>query len=71
MREEQTQPLAALGDCLAAESNTARARRDPENATAVRDYNFGIARIFQIMHAAKLNPWTAPLTIPGPREISC
>jgi pimeloyl-ACP methyl ester carboxylesterase len=68
MREEQTQPLAALGDCLAGIQAAARELdRDPENATAVRDYNFGIARIFQIVHAAKLNPWTAPLTIPGPK----
>jgi len=68
MREEQTQPLAALGDCLAGIQAAARElEHDPENATAVRDYNFGIARIFQIVHAAKLNPWTAPLTIPGPK----
>ena len=45
-------------------------RRDPENATAIRDYNFAIARIFQIIQDAKLNPWTKPLTVPGPREIS-
>ncbi len=68
MREERTQPLIALGDCLAGIQAAARElERDPENATAVRDYNFGIARIFQIVRAAKLNPWTAPLTVPGPK----
>jgi Fumarase C C-terminus len=27
---------------------------------------FGIARIFQITHDAKLDPWSGPLTIPSP-----
>jgi len=40
--------------------------RNPTNATAVRDYDFGIARIFQIVHVAKLDPWSAALTIPSP-----
>jgi pimeloyl-ACP methyl ester carboxylesterase len=67
MREEHAKPLVALADCLTALQAASRElERDPTNATAVRDYNFGIARIFQIVHETKLDPWSAPLTIPGP-----
>ena len=46
-------------------STTGELRRDPADATAIRDYDFAIARIFQIIHDAKLDPWTKPLTVPG------
>src|SRR5215469_274638 len=67
IHEEHTKPLVGLADCLTALQESSRAlERDPTDATAVRDYNFGIARIFQIVHDAKLDPWNAPLTIPSP-----
>ena len=67
LHEEHAKPLVALADCLIALQAASRElERDPTNATAVRDYNFGIARIFQIVHETKLDPWSAPLTIPGP-----
>jgi pimeloyl-ACP methyl ester carboxylesterase len=63
--EERAQPLAALGDCLEAlQSASAELKRNPGNAIAVRDYNFGVSRIFQIIHDAKLDPWTQPLNVP-------
>lgn len=65
IREGQAHPLAALGDCLdALQSASVELKRDPTNATAVRDYNFGVSRIFQTIHNAKLDPWTKPLTVP-------
>lgn len=67
LHEEHAKPLVALADCLTALQAASRElERDPTNATAVRDYNFGIARIFQIVHEAKLDPWSAPLPIPSP-----
>ena len=67
VREEHAHPLAALGDCIAALQTAARVvEDDPKNAAAIRDYNFGIARIFQIIHDSRLDPWTAPLTVPSP-----
>jgi hypothetical protein len=67
MHEEHAKALVALADCLnALQAASRELERDPRNATAVRDYNFGIARIFQIIHEAKLDPWSAPLTIPSP-----
>lgn len=66
LRDEKTKPLGALGECLEAlQVATAELNRNPGNAAAVRDYNFGVSRIFQIIHDAKLDPWTAPLTVPG------
>jgi len=66
VREHRAQPLEAIGHCLdALESTTRELRRDPANTTAIRDYDFAIARIFQIIHDAKLDPWTKPLTVPG------
>jgi hypothetical protein len=67
MHEEHAKPLVALADCLTALQAASRElERDPTNATPVRDYNFGVARVFQIIHDAKLDPWSAPLTVPSP-----
>src|SRR5262249_30401167 len=67
IREEHAHPRAALGDCLAALHTAEREMEaNPKNAAAIRDYNFGIARIFQIIHDSKLDPWTAPVTVPSP-----
>ena len=65
MHEERVKPLAALGDCLdALQFASDELKRDSGNPTAVRDYNFGVSRIFQIIHDAKLDPWTQPLSVP-------
>ena len=67
LHEEHAKPLVALADCLTALQTASRElERNSTNATTVRDYDFGIACIFQIVHDAKLDPWSAPLTIPGP-----
>jgi pimeloyl-ACP methyl ester carboxylesterase len=67
VREEHPKALLALTDCLTALQFASRElERNPSNATAVRDYNFGIARIFQIVQESKLDPWNAPLTVPSP-----
>jgi hypothetical protein len=65
MHEERAQPLAAMGECLdALQSASDELKRNPENPTAVRDYNFGVSRIFQIIQDTKLDPWTQPLRVP-------
>src|SRR5215831_8190083 len=65
MHEERAKPLVAMGDCLEAlQSASDELKRNPRNATAVRDYNFGVSRIFQIINDTKLDPWTQPLTVP-------
>ena len=65
MHEERAKPLAAMADCLEAlQFAVDELKRNPGNATAVRDYNFGVSRIFQIIQDTKLDPWTQPLTVP-------
>ena len=65
MHEERAKPLVALGDCLdALQSTSDELKRNSANPTAIRDYNFGVSRIFQIIHDAKLDPWTQPLSVP-------
>src|SRR6516162_4563521 len=65
MHEERAKPLAAMADCLdALQSASDELKRNPQNATAIRDYDFGVSRVFQIIHDAKLDPWTQPLSIP-------
>jgi pimeloyl-ACP methyl ester carboxylesterase len=68
MRTERLHPLTSLGQCLdALQTASKELKQNPGNATAIRDYNFGISRIFQIIHDAKLDPWTKPLPVPGPQ----
>jgi pimeloyl-ACP methyl ester carboxylesterase len=64
MHSERAKPLVAMADCLQAlQSTLDELELNPSNATAVRDYNFGVSRIFQIIHDTKLDPWTQPLTV--------
>ena len=66
IREERAKPLAALGDCLAAlQTASDELKRNLGNAVAVRDYNFGVSRLFQIIDDARLDPWTQPLNVPS------
>jgi hypothetical protein len=68
MSEERAQPLVAMGDCLVAlQLSSAELQRNPANPTAIRDYNFGVSRIFQIIHDTKLDPWTQPFSVPTAR----
>jgi pimeloyl-ACP methyl ester carboxylesterase len=65
INEERAKPLAAMSDCLQAlQSASDELKRNPDNLTAVRDYNFGVSRIFQIIHDSTLDPWTQPLSVP-------
>jgi pimeloyl-ACP methyl ester carboxylesterase len=65
IHEERANPLAAMSECLQAlQSASNELKHNPRNATAIRDYNFGVSRIFQIIHDTKLDPWSQPLTVP-------
>lgn len=67
IHEERAQPLAGLGDCLdALQFASDELKRNSGNPTAVRDYNFGVSRIFQIIRDSKVDPWTQPLSVPTP-----
>jgi pimeloyl-ACP methyl ester carboxylesterase len=66
IREEHAKPLAALADCLTGlHVASDELKHNPANTTAIRDYNFGVSRMFQIIQDAKLDPWTRPLSVPS------
>src|SRR4029077_960006 len=59
-------PLVALGQYLTAAQTAARELgRNPGDASARRDYNFALGRVFATIRAAKLDPWTQPLRVPA------
>ena len=62
-------PLVQIGRYLNVASlaaSTLKAR--PDNEQARKDYNFAIARIFEIVQTHKLEPWKTPLKCPGLTE---
>src|SRR5437764_6545243 len=64
LAEEKQQPIVALGAFVAAARDALRQLdRNPENAEALRDYNFAVARIFTVIRDAKLDPWTNPMSV--------
>src|SRR5258708_24587820 len=64
LQRDRSQPLRALGDCVEPLDIASRElRRDPANATARRDYNFALSRIFEIIKKAKVDGWSKPLTV--------
>jgi len=59
-------PLAAIGEYLAgAEAALAQLRRQPRDATAFRDYDFALSRVFSVIRDAKLSPWKGEFAVPG------
>src|SRR5262249_17488257 len=56
--EKHAHPLDALADCLQGLTVASQElQRNSTNPIAIRDYNFGVSRIFQIVHDANLDPW--------------
>jgi pimeloyl-ACP methyl ester carboxylesterase len=65
-RLDRRQPLVALGEYLeVVESASRQLVEKPNDAEALRDYNFALARAFATIRSARLDPWTQPLTVPG------
>lgn len=65
--ESARRPEQAMGKFLAAASLASeRLRSSPKDAEALRDYNLAVNLLFTTIRSAKLNPWDAPLSVPGP-----
>lgn len=64
---EPSDPKRAVGLYLAGvESATGGLGKDPERHAAIRDYDFGLSRVFSVIRDAHLDPWTHPLHVPAP-----
>ena len=67
----RTQPLVALeAYAKAARDSLRELKRNPSDTEARRCYNFAVAGIFSVIRAAKLDPWTQPLSIGANNELT-
>jgi pimeloyl-ACP methyl ester carboxylesterase len=65
LRRERGQ-LTSLDEYLAAtQAAEERLKRDPHEAAAIRDYDFAVGRIVEVIHDARLTPWSKPLRVAG------
>lgn len=39
--------------------------KDPADATALREYNFAVSRLFEVLHESDFQPWKTPVVCPG------
>ena len=63
----QSDPSRALGYYLSGvEASSVRLRKAGKDAVALRDYDFGLSRVFSATRDAHLDPWTRPLHVPAP-----
>jgi pimeloyl-ACP methyl ester carboxylesterase len=66
LRQENREPLVAMGEYLAAaEAAMRQLASDPTDINARNDYNFAVARVLGTIKQAKLDPWTHPLCVPA------
>ena len=66
LRWQKHEPLAALGEFLAAAETASRQiNRNPDDVAARKAYNFAVARVFTTVQQAKLDPWMQPLHVPA------
>ncbi len=59
-------PLVRLGSYLDAANAAGNSlKSQPGDTQALRDYDFAVSRVFEILHNSNLEPWKAPLECPG------
>ncbi len=65
LKKQRHDPLAALGEYLAAADFASRQlARDPGSKAARDSYNFAVSRAIDTIEKGKLDPWTQPLRVP-------
>lgn len=66
MAREHSHPKEALGKLLsAADAAVQQLERNPHDVAARDAYNFAVARVFETIRRARLDPWTQPLRVPA------
>jgi pimeloyl-ACP methyl ester carboxylesterase len=66
LRQEQREPLVALGEFLAAAKDAQQQlARDPADMAARNAYNFAVARVIGTVQQVRPDPWTHPLRVPA------
>jgi pimeloyl-ACP methyl ester carboxylesterase len=66
---QRSDPSRAVGLYLSGvESATSELRKNPKDRIALRDYNFGLSRVFSMIRDAHFDAWTRPLHVPAPNR---
>ena len=66
LKHSEQAPQAQIGGFIdGAAAAAAVLEKDPDDVPARKDYNFAVGRIFEVIHAAALEPWKTPLSCPG------
>jgi hypothetical protein len=66
LKQPASQPLAQMGGFIDAAAAAGEVlAKLPDDAPARKDYNFAVGRIFEVIHAAGLEPWKSPVICPG------
>ncbi|MFZ4682598.1 MAG: esterase/lipase family protein [Terrimicrobiaceae bacterium] len=64
-RPERT-PEVQMGRFIDAAAVAAKVlEKNPKDAKALRDYNFAVSRLFDVLYKSDLKPWRAPVICPG------
>ncbi len=59
-------PPAQMGRYIDAAADAgAVLEKNPEDAQALKDYNYAVGRLFEVLHQSGLEPWKAPVKCPG------
>ena len=70
LKRPPSSPLVKLGGFLDAASTAAIVLQTrPNDVEALHDYNFAVARIFEVIEDNELEPWKAPLACPGASKV--
>ncbi len=60
------QPAAQMGRYIdAAATAGAILEKSPQDGQALKDYNFAVSRLFEVLHESGLEPWKAPVKCPS------
>lgn len=66
LRHPDKQPEAQMGRYIdAAALAGAELEKNPADEQALKDYNYAVARLFEVLHYSGLEPWKAPVKCQG------
>lgn len=66
LKHPAKEPQAQIGHFIdAAAAAGAVLEKNPNDAQALKDYNFAVGRIFEVLHDSGLQPWKKPVVCPS------
>ncbi|HEY2574161.1 MAG TPA: hypothetical protein VGH65_08830, partial [Verrucomicrobiaceae bacterium] len=65
-RNQSKDPAVQIGRYIDAAYTAGEVlKKNPDDQQSLKDYNFAVGRIFEVIHFSNLEPWNKPLTCPG------